>query len=67
MRMWHYREVGARTPYVCYDFDNTLLTTHPSEDLREEDARLRKLAEMTVSDYKLGRYGPISEKNKMDG
>ncbi|KIK91190.1 hypothetical protein PAXRUDRAFT_150064 [Paxillus rubicundulus Ve08.2h10] len=57
------RSRGRDTIHLLRDFDNALFTTHPSEDLREEDARLTRLAETTLIDYKLGRYRPISGKS----
>ncbi|KIK74992.1 hypothetical protein PAXRUDRAFT_835834 [Paxillus rubicundulus Ve08.2h10] len=56
------RSRGRDTIRLLRDFDNALFTSHPSEDLREEDARLSQLAQTTMNDYKLGRYGPISGK-----
>ena len=36
------------------DFDDRLFTTHPSEELREEDDRLDRLAESTIRRYRRG-------------
>ncbi|KAF8138848.1 hypothetical protein EV363DRAFT_1154161 [Boletus edulis] len=40
------------------DFEDYLFTTPPSEELKEEESRLRELARKTKDDYYAGLYGP---------
>ena len=41
------RSRGHDTIHLLGDFDNTLFTTHPLEDLRQEDVRLAELMKIT--------------------
>lgn len=41
------RSQGRDTIQLLGDFDNTLFTTHPLEDLRQEDVRLAELMKIT--------------------
>jgi hypothetical protein len=51
------RSKGRDTIRLLRDFEDKLFTRHPSEDLREEELRLTKLAERTKRDYYEGKYG----------
>ena len=41
---------------ILHKFDCKLLTTHPSEHLKEEDKRLKSLSEKTKKDFAAGMY-----------
>ena len=41
---------------ILQKFDRKLLTTHPSNDLREEDKRLADLSDMTRKNFAAGMY-----------
>ena len=41
---------------ILRKFDRTLLTTHPSEHLKEEDKRLKILSELTKKNFAAGMY-----------
>ncbi|KAH7905837.1 hypothetical protein BJ138DRAFT_1017168, partial [Hygrophoropsis aurantiaca] len=50
------RSRGRDTIRLLRDFETELLTTHPSEDLREEDIRLLNLSRETSENYSMGAY-----------
>jgi hypothetical protein len=50
------RSRGRQTIRLLRDFDDKIFTTHPSSDLRAEDARLKQLAEDTANKYEMGYY-----------
>ena len=47
---------GRDTIQLLRDFDNTIFTRHPSEELRIEDARLRQLNDNTRSKFEMGYF-----------
>lgn len=47
---------GRATIRLLREFDAKLFTTHPSEELRKEDDRLNRLAEITMSRYRAGEF-----------
>jgi ATP-dependent exoDNAse (exonuclease V) alpha subunit len=47
---------GRDTIRLLRDFDNTIFTRHPSEDLQKEDERLRWLSKNTTDRYETGYY-----------
>lgn len=51
------RSRGRDTIRLLRDFDDKLFTTHPSEELRQEDLRLTDLEEKTEKRYKTGEFG----------
>jgi hypothetical protein len=50
------RSCGRKTICLLRDFDNNLFTIHPSEDLKEQDKRLKVLADQTEKDWQSGIY-----------
>ena len=47
---------GRPTIRLLRDFDEKLFTTHPSEELRKEDERLDRLAEITARRFSEGEF-----------
>ena len=50
----------GRIRLLC-DFEDYLFTTPPSEDLKEEEKRLRKLSDKMKEDYYPVLFGPMHE------
>ena len=55
------RGTERRRIRLLRDFEDYLFTTPPSEDLKREEERLRRLAKRTKDDYYAGLYGPVHE------
>jgi len=52
------RSHGWSSIRLLRDFENTLFTQHPSDNLKREDERLSFLAKQTKVDYYWGMHGP---------
>lgn len=52
------RSRGRDTIRLLRDVDEKLFTSHPSEELRKEDARLMELEEASLARFNAGLYGP---------
>ena len=50
------RSRGRDSVHLLRDFDDTIFTKHPSEDLRREDERLEILIKNTTARFETGYY-----------
>ena len=50
------RSRGRDSVRLLRDFDDTIFTKHPSEDLRREDERLEILIKNTTARFETGYY-----------